>query len=302
MPTELSDRLRGLVEQVPSVSADEARHRAERQRSISTVNAGAKKLVLAVGAVVIAMALLLVGLSPWSNSKRAILEASVDALSSGTADAMVIETLDGAVADRWNIDMAFSGANLTETVTWTNYPVSASGEAPPVSIPPSTSTNGMALVNGEIYRQLNDQWYVESESAAPNLVAVPTPRTLVSNLTTQADVVSLGAAETPVGTLMHLEAKNPSAIAAIPLLGGAGESVTQFDVWVDQENVVRRLTATTSGESATCIGPSPTAMSCTRASESETLEMTFSNLGVPQSIQAPSGALPGSGPSDGPTN
>ncbi len=142
--------------------------------------------------------------------------------------------------------MSFSGSDLTERVTATS--ASPPGPRPGWTAPPSTTTFSMAKINGIVYRQLDGKWYAESEEKAPNLLTVPTPRTIFKQISPSAQLASLGP-DKATG-LTHLVARNPQALAGVldnQIVGLGDNTITSFDLWVDDHKAARRLAWTTSG-------------------------------------------------------
>lgn len=228
---------------------------------------------------------------------RLIAGSSSAALGSGTAHMDVVETNNSTMT--WSVNMAFSGNNIAETVTMrTSLPPGSP------SSPISTSTSALALVDGVIYRQINDVWYQEEAAYAPNLLAAPTPNSFLSAVNPQVGFKSLGT--DPSNGWTHLEATHPKLAAKAlkgQVLGTAGGSVANLDVWVDAHHLVQQMRWTTTSRSGVCYGaqtPVSTPMQCHFTPERESVTITFSNMGTPQTITAPSNARPGSGPTDGP--
>jgi hypothetical protein len=313
MSDDLATKLSAFVESVPPVTVGEVRRRMKGSHEHAVVGlrryASHKPRVFAVALAAVGTTTVLV-LSPWTKSGtggrlpsalspgavRLVVDASAAALNSGTAHMAVSESLNGSVVSVWSVDMAFSGADVAESVTWTDYPPAAA---------PRTSTNGMALVGDNVYRQLNGQWYVEGKADATHLLAVPDPQSFLSNISPSADLVQVGLETVGGEKLTHLQARRPSAAVDDPLVGVSGGTVTAFDVWVDSRNVVQRMTWTTAGQDKTCTSedsPVTVPLHCTSFPRSTSVDVTFSNLGAPQTVTAPAGALPGSGPWDEPSN
>lgn len=232
-----------------------------------------------------------------AHTIRLIASSSSAALDSGTAHMDVVQTNNSTMT--WSVNMAFSGKNIAETVTMSVSP-------PPglPSGPVPTSTSGLALVDGVIYRQINDVWYKEQAANAPDLLASPTPNSFLGAVNPQVGFKSLG--KDPSNGWTHLEATHPELAANTlkgQVLGTAGGSVATLDVWVGANHLVRQMRWTTTSRSNVCTGeqsPISTAMRCHFTPERETVTITFSNIGTPQTITAPSNARPGTGPNDGP--
>jgi hypothetical protein len=105
--------------------------------------------------------------------------------------------------------------------------------------------------------------------------------------------------------LTHLRATTPGAIGqlGLPKYDVPG-TVTSFNVWVGSDNVVRQMSVSSSYfDSSICPMPSANASlptgtvqsttntTCGPATVGTTLDVSFANLGAPESVTVPSGAI-----------
>jgi hypothetical protein len=235
-------------------------------------------------------------LSP--SSVRLMVDATVAALDSGTAHMNITESAGGSAVNRFSVNATFSGDNVDEVVTFTSYPP-AQLNGPASS--PSTSTSDLRFVDGSAYRQLDGQWYVETGANASTFLTFPNPRSLVSHISPLARLVSLGESVSGGVELTHLQAKDPSVLGNVGIAGLGEPNDTAFDAWVDGDNVVQRVTIATAGQSGFCTSettPSTIPLHCTFADTTNTIAVTFSNIGAPETVAAPTGAIPGAWPSN----
>lgn len=317
MSNDLKIRITEMVEAVPTVSANEARQRA----ATSTLprRPAVRRRRFAVGSLAVAAvaAAVLTVVQPWNPNQpvtpqavspvvvRLVADTSAAALSSGTAHMTITDTSNGKLVNAWKVEMAFSGADITENVTYTTAPPTAPPGMPP-STPLPPSRFSMAVVDGIVYRQIAGTWYAEAESQAPNILAAPTPRTLLSRITPAARIIDLGTDRHNGWT--HLRAANPAALLSVlngQVIGAVGGKMKSVDLWVDNNRVVRQMTWTTSGKSAVCPAeksPVSTPMRCTYTNNLNSVTITFANIGATQHISAPSPSQPGHGPYDGPSS
>jgi hypothetical protein len=235
-------------------------------------------------------------LSP--NSVRLMVDATVAALNSGAAQMNITQSAGGSPVNQFSVDVTFSGENLDEAVTFTSYPPSQSN-GPPSN--PSTSTSDLRFVDGSAYRQLAGQWYVETGPNASTFLTFPNPRSFVSHISPSADLVSLGQVDVGGEELTHLQARNPVVLGNLGIDGTADGTDTAFDVWVDSKGVVQRMTMTDTYRTGVCVSettPATVPMHCTYTDDTGTIDIKFSNVGSPETVVAPVGAIPGSWPSN----
>ena len=321
MTSDLSYRLRDFVGSVEPVTVDEVRRRVHAT-SASSWEPGPgngwsrpRRWMSAAAIVVIitgAVALALIG--PWGSPStsdgfaprghalslsavRLVADTSAAALDSGTAHMNITQSVGGSPVNRFSTEVTFSGHNLDVMVALTTYPPSPPG-AP--AIGPTTSTSDNRVVDGSAYRQIGGQWYVETGPGASKFLSFPDPRAFVRDISPSAGLVSLGAEESGGIELTHLRARNPAVLGNLGIAGLGSTNDTAFDVWVDGQGVVRRMTIATTGESGVCSSqttPITVPMHCTYTAETGTVDITFANIGDPETVNVPAGAVPGSWPS-----
>jgi hypothetical protein len=272
----------------------------------------------AAAVVLIAVGVALAAINPWGSSSglgrsghdaqvlsrssvRLMVDATVAALNSGTAHMNITQSAGGSPVNQFSVDVTFSGANLDEAVTFTSYPPSQSKGPPNNPSALSTSTSDLRFVNGNAYRQLDGQWYVETGPNASAFLTFPNPRSFVRHIGPSADLVSLGQVNVGGQELTQLQARNPAVLGNLGIDGTADGTDTAFDVWVDSEGVVQRMTMTDSYRSGVCTSettPATTPLHCTYTDDTGTIDIAFSNVGAPETVTAPVGAIPGSWPSN----
>jgi hypothetical protein len=228
-----------------------------------------------------------------ADSIRLVADTSASALHSGTAQMDVTESHDGSVAFHYASKVTFSGSDLDESILFTQYP---SAEGPPGG--PTTSSTDVRLVDGAKYGLMgNGQWYVMTGPAAAKSLSFPDPRTFLSHISPAAGLVSLGPQKFRGTALTHLRARNPSVLGTFEVAALHDAKNTAFDMWIDDHNVVQRMTLAAAAETGGCwseTSPRTMPMHCEHHTETETVSITFANIGRPQTVSAPSGALPGS--------
>lgn len=314
MSEHLSSLLEELVESVEPVTADEARRRAEQRDPVGSRPgwmplsvAGVSAAAAATVALVLVLVFTLSGRShtnPLSKGRldaravRLVADTSAAALNSGRAHLDTLETVNGSPNNTASVDIAFDGTDLSQTATSGLYP------GVPGASEPTVATDAIYVVNGIVYHQVGGKWYAENVKDVTDLPIVPTPATIISHITPATQLDSLGTDSTTGWT--HLQAKNPQALADMlngqVLAGGAG-TLTSFDLWVDAKNIAQRMTWAWSGQHKNCwtqTSPATLPPHCTTFSYRATFSMTFSHIGMPQTITPPEGALQGSGPFDDP--
>jgi hypothetical protein len=333
MPTDLSLELRAFVDSVPSVSLDEIQRRAEAsdqplwQPPTSRSPLRRRLVTTAAVAVLVAGATSLAAIRPWdapaqnsavphalsSGLIRLISYQSSAALSrSGTAQMTVTETQtptqapsDGGVTAEptrfaWSVGVTFSGENLDESIAMTtSFPLGSS--AGPET---ETSHSDLRFVDGSAYRLIEGpstppQWYVETGPNARTFLSFPDPRTFLASVDPATGLVSLGRQMVDGVELTHLRANDPGALGNAGIAGlGAGQD-SSFDIWINDQHVVQRMTLTQTGTSGVCASVDPSSeQRCTQSVDRHTVDVTFAHVGDPETITAPTGAIPGSWPSN----
>ena len=267
----------------------------------------------AAAVFVVAGAVALAVINPWGSSSglggsgpraqvlspssvRLMVDATVAALNSGTAHMNITQSAGGSPVNQFSVDVTFSGTNLDEAVTFTSYPPS---DGPPTNL--STSTSDLRFVDGSAYRQLDGQWYVETGPNASTFLTFPNPRSFVSHISPSVDLVSLGQDDVGREELTHLQARNPAVLGNLGVDGTADGTDTAFDAWVDGKGLVQRMTMTDTYRTGVCAletTPATVPMHCTYTDDTGTIDIAFSNVGAPETVTAPAGAIPGSWPSN----
>jgi hypothetical protein len=211
------------------------------------------------------------------------------------------------------IDVTFSGQNV-------NYVVVGDGEG--------AAGVENRVVDGQLYLyikgpDLQMHWYHDTSPNAGASVSFPDPRTLLQAVSPSAGLEIVGRERVGGVELTHLRATTPDAIGALAV-PDVDKTVTSFDVWVDSSNVVRQMAVTSSwGGRILCVSapsdpPSgspagvtipptdrvstlpdgkavPPGTACREAKTlgtgSTTLDVSFVDLGVPETVVAPNGAI-----------
>jgi hypothetical protein len=177
---------------------------------------------------------------------------------------------------------------------------------------------------------LQMHWYHDTAANAAASDSYPDPRTLLQAISPSAGLEDLGMQSVDGLELTHLRATDPASIESLHIPDVA-DTVTAFDVWVDAHNVVRQIRVTSSSagnvsgpgtllcekvpsaagstsliDGATPIPPSeristlpdgqavPAGTICGDVQNTQlrtTLNIQFVNLGVPESVTAPLGAI-----------
>jgi hypothetical protein len=255
--------------------------------------------------------------APGSNAPRLLTAAMIQHISSsssealarsGTAEVTTTSTFGSLVQPADTTAVTFSGQDV-------NYSIST-GPAPN-----DTAIN--RIVDGQLYLyiigpDLQKHWYHDTAPDAAVSLAFPDPRTLIEDLTPQAGFEVAGQASVNGVELTHLRATNLSGLGRAALGGYVNGTVSSFDVWVDSDNVAEKIAITSStegyafsgappGHNASCPSgnfvlkksdgstqtvPAQKALGCSppTAIRSST-EIEFANLGTPETITAPAGAI-----------
>jgi hypothetical protein len=232
---------------------------------------------------------------------RLIASTSTAAVAeSGTAVETTTTTNSGVVQGTpTTIDVTFSGQNVNYTV--------------------ANNSNGAQgvqdrVVDGQLYLyfegpDLQMHWYHDTTPNAAAGLGVPNPRTLLEAVTPSAGLENLGQQSVGGVELTHLRATTPSALGQLGLPDITG-TVMSFDIWIDTKNVVRQLAvASSTGTALNCRQgtqvpaneqvittlpdgkPVPTGYVCGYVTSGSTLKVSFANLGAPETVAAPNGAI-----------
>jgi hypothetical protein len=240
---------------------------------------------------------------------------------SGTAVETTTNSVNGsAQGTPETIDVTFSGENV-------NYLIASNGNG----------AEGVEnrVVNGQFYLYVKGQdlqmhWYHDTSSNAAASESFPDPRTLLQAVSPSTGLENLGQQSVDGTELTHLRATTPGSIGRLGI-PDLTDTVTSFDVWVDTDNVVRRMIVSSSPSSAGGTGavfmceaapsasgpssgssppvkivpseristlpngkpvPAGTVCGTTQTMQmSSTLEIQFANLGAPESVTVPPGAV-----------
>lgn len=245
---------------------------------------------------------------------RLIAARSVAAASTGTAEVTQTSSMNGEAQAGYTTAVTFSGQNIDEQITSVPEPPGSS----------KSFTTDDRYVDGQFYIYTpgpNDvaEWLHDTNSAgdAPAM-QFPDPRTLYSAISPSAQFAADGTTTMNGETVTHLVADDPSAISdpALESLAPQG-TLTSFAIWVDREDVVQQIAFSTSSTGRVCqfkpLGSAGAqdrgsktdnvlnapAGKATAACGSETTTtnttITFADLGIPQSVTAPVGAVDFSG-------
>lgn len=236
---------------------------------------------------------------------------------SGTAEVSDITTQDGAVQSDDTTAVTFEGANLDEKRVVTSPPGALGG--------PDQFTVDDRAVDGQFYIDTPGphdvtRWYHDTGQDNGSSMSFPDPRTLAGDLSPDAVFEVVGTTVVDGETLTHLHARDPQAIDAPGLAGFTTGKVTAFDLWVDQDDVVRRLALSSSQTTQACtfLGdgsrltaepakaiwneeksrtlnvaslPPGVVRQCGAQTTAESVGVSFANLGAPESVTAPAGAI-----------
>lgn len=350
---DLSEQIRELIDTVDPVTADEAIVLASSHQATLPELAVALTVVptarppkwrrwgLAVTASAVAVA---VALTAWLASasvrpggtptpalrapaRRVLLSAqevsditakSASAMAdSGTAEASEVMTRNGAVQSDISAAVTFEGPNLDEKMA-VSSPAGAVGGA-------NAFTVDDRVVDGQFYIYTPGpddvtRWYHDAGQDNDNSLTFPDPRTLYPDISAAADFEVVGTTTLDGVTVTHLHAQDPQAINGAAVAGFTTGKVTAFDMWVDQNNVVRRLSLSSSDTARACqltvgvgggttlttqpgkkltnvesLKPgqaiSGTATQCGPQTTGESVTLDFAHLGAPESVVAPAGAI-----------
>lgn len=218
------------------------------------------------------------------------------------------------------VDVTFSGQNV-------NYLIASDGNGAQGVQNRLVDGQFYLYIKGQ---DLQMQWYHDTSPSAAASESFPDPRTFLQAISPSAGLENMGRQSVDGMELTHLRATEPAAIGNLDIPDVAS-TVTSFDVWVDSDNVVRQMKVTSSsagritGPGAFMCEEAPSAAGSTsnvngavtiQPSEristlpngqqvpagticgnvqttqlSTTLNIQFDNLGVPESVTAPLGAI-----------
>jgi hypothetical protein len=223
---------------------------------------------------------------------------------SGSAVETLMNTSNGSpqAVVPTTIDVTFSGQNV-------NYAIGGNG----------SDAKGVQdrVVDGQVYTyiegpDLQMHWYHQTQQGAEAGMSFVDPRTLLRAVSPSAGLENLGQESVGGVELTHLRATTPGAIGQMGIPDVTG-TVKSFDVWVDGNNVVHQMRISSTSGNILCsrstpgVSPHtheddgrvtilpggklvPTGVTCTYATATTT-EVSFSDLGAPESVAVPSGAI-----------
>jgi hypothetical protein len=197
--------------------------------------------VAALAAVLVAIALVLPSRdeAPRAVDMRQIAATTAAALHSGRAHLTYASDNGHFVHDRADFTIEFSGDN--RSTVGTIDPGDGRGSAFPFA---------NKVIDGRFFLEDGTRWVEDTnEHVSGSDIFSVDPRTLVAGAT-NAEFRDAGADTVDGVATRHLRATNLSSVPAMSLgfgpIGDADTKLTKFDVWVDADNVVRRLDLATS--------------------------------------------------------
>jgi hypothetical protein len=315
-------------EPAPSLlDAPAAQRRRRRRRALDAAGlATAAAAVLAVVVLLVQMGtgsptVRPVGTGPRHHAPKALTAATVRLISAQSAAAMAdsgtaVETTTNTTGSTTQgapttIDVTFSGPDV-------NYLIVGNGDG--------AAGVENRVVDGQLYLyierpDLQMHWYHDTSPNAAASLTLPDPRTLIQAVRLSAGLEDLGQQSVGGVELTHLRATTPGSIGELGI-PDISNTVTSFDVWVDGADVVRQMevsstdsgagfvcaAAPRAGDSSSGISPTVTIPPADRISTlpdgrpvppgvvcglhmGSTLDVQFANLGDPESVVAPNGAV-----------
>ncbi|HET9849671.1 MAG TPA: hypothetical protein VFR68_14075 [Candidatus Dormibacteraeota bacterium] len=155
-------------------------------------------------------------------------------------------------------------------------------------------SNSYRIVGGREYWFAQGRWYLLAEPAASSTDAVQPatdPRAFLQAITPEAGLVPIGQESLSGIQLTHLQASNHGL--EIPFSFGVAHArsavarVRALEVWVDAAGIVHRMSLGISVSSSSFSAPS----SAAPEAMSQSVSVEFKQLGAPEQITAPEGAL-----------
>lgn len=243
-----------------------------------------------------------------ASTVRRIAAASTAVANSGTA--VVTETTSTGtppVTQTMTTDVTFSGTNV-------NYTIATD----------SAGAQGVEnrYVGGQLYLyvkgpDLQMHWYHTLDPGTGTGHTFFDPRTLFHALSSQASFKVVGQQAVDGQELTHLQATTPGSVASLGIPNTTG-AMTSLDVWIDQSDVVHRMTVVYGDDTHTCSVTSPPrtpndsstgttvingggrprivapegSLDCPTVPGSRTVTVAFADLGAPEPVTVPAGAIP----------
>ena len=243
-------------------------------------------------------------------------QSSAALADSGTAVETMTNTVGSAIqGEPATIDITFSGQNV-------NYLIVGNGNG--------AAGVENRVVDGQLYLyikgpDLQMHWYHDTSPNAAATMSYPDPRTLLQGVSPSANLENLGQELVGGVELTHLRAMTPGPIGKLGI-PDVSSTVTSFDVWVDSANIVRQMAVSSSaggtgfvcaaapGAASSSSGLSPTVTipptdrlftlpdgkhvppgtvcgPLRTMQTGSTLDVQFANLGDPETVATPSGAV-----------
>jgi hypothetical protein len=228
------------------------------------------------------------------------------AASSGTAEVTQTSAQNGVPQAGYDTAVTFSGQNIDEKITAVPEP---SGSA-------KSFTTDDRFVGGQFYIYTPGpgdvlEWLHDTNSGADAAsMQFPDPRTLYGAINPAAQFTVDGTTTMNGEAVTHLVAADPSAIDSSALGNLAVDAtLTSFEIWIDANDVAQQMALSTSQTNQACqLGPLSeygtktatfkslkNAKRCGLMTTTSNVTVTFANLGVPQSVAVPQGAVNYSG-------
>lgn len=227
-------------------------------------------------------------------------ESSTAMATSGTARVFETERLSSSLLSVDSTNVRFSGENL-------DFASTSTFSLPGTTNPAAPETSDERLVDGQVYLYIVGQdgqmgWQHDTGPNAEAGLKFPDPRTLMEAISPATGWRTVGHAAVDGVRLTELSATDPERIGnlGIPDFNG---SVGSFNVWVDANDVVRQLNLTSVPVQAVC---TPVHGVIHAGSEGcvmplpgqrvtgynvYSVKIQFANLGEPESVMAPLGAV-----------
>jgi hypothetical protein len=227
------------------------------------------------------------------------------AASSGTAEVTQTSAQNGVGQNGYDTAVTFSGQNIDEKITSVPEPPGSS----------KSFTTDDRFVDGQFYIYTPGpgdvlEWLHDKNSANDAAsMQFPDPRALYQAISPGAQFSVDGTTTMNGETVTHLVAGDPSAINASALGNLAADAtLTSFGIWVDANDVVQQIALSTSQTNQACqleplpsgkkgvvaepaIKPLENGKSCRPMTTTSNVTVTFANVGLPQSVTAPKGAV-----------
>jgi hypothetical protein len=243
--------------------------------------------------------------------------------TSGTAEVAETSAQNGVTQPGYDLAVTFSGQNIDEKITSVPEPAGSA----------KSFTTDDRFVGGQFYIYTPGpgdvlEWLHDTNSANDAAsMQFPDPRTLYEVISPAAQLMAEGTATVNSEPVTHLVATVPSAINTSALGNLAeGATLTSFAIWVDANDVVQQIALSTTQTSQACqLSPLTNAEmkkllpeygttlpngkvgvtlpasalksleNCGPLTTTSNVTVAFANLGSPQSVTTPQGAVNFSG-------